>query len=520
MSQVKFVAATLAGYQGLENKDANTLYFVEEEQRIYKGDTPYSGGIYEKVNALPTQGKVNTLYIVGDNGDNVAYWDGTKYVTVVKPTTVAADLSALTKRVTTAEGNISAADEKLTVIQGEGEGSIKKAAADAKRAAIDAAATDATSKADKALDDAKADSATKKEEAIEAAKTETTKQVGAAKTELQANIDKKADKATTLAGYGIADAYTKDEANTTIAAAVANAHHLKREIVSVLPEVSKANEDTIYMVPDAGSTDAAGSNKSVYTEYMLVNDAFERIGTSDVDLSNYFTKDQVTGAITTAKGEAATDAQTKADAAQAAAIAAAATDATTKADAAQAAAITEAGKKADKALEDAKAYSDGLAKNYATAVQGAKADSALQAADVVEGTVNGAISVKGTPVKVHGLGTAAYAATDDFATAAQGAKADSAVQAADVVSGTANGTISVKGSDVAVKGLGSAAYQNSGAFDVSGAAAGALTEAKAYADTKKTEAVDAAAKDATTKADNALNAAKKYADGLIEWGTL
>lgn len=435
MSQVKFVAATLAGYQSLTNKDDNTLYFVEEEQRIYKGDTPYSGGIYEKVNALPEQGKINTLYIVGDKGDNVAYWDGTKYITVVKPTTVAADLSALTQRVTTAENNISAADGKLTVIQGEGEGSIKKAAADAKQAAIDAAATDATSKADKALEDAKADSATKKTEAIEAAAAETTKQVTAAKTELQANIDKKANKATTLAGYGIADAYTKDEANTAIAAAVANAHHLKREIVSVLPEVSEANEDTIYMVPDAGSTDAAGSNKSVYTEYMLVNGAFERIGTSDVDLGNYFTKDQVTDAISTAKGEAATDAQTKADAAKAAAIATAAADATTKADAAQAAAITEAGKKADKALEDAKAYSDGLAKNYATA--------------------------------------------------AQGAKADSTVQAADVVSGTANGTISVKGSDVAVKGLGSAAYQNSGAFDASGAAAGALTEAKAYADTKR-----------------------------------
>lgn len=440
MSQVKFVAATLASYQSLTNKDDNTLYFVEEEQRIYKGDTPYSGGIYEKVNALPEQGKINTLYIVGDKGDNVAYWDGTKYITVVKPTTVAADLSALTQRVTTAENNISAADGKLTVIQGEGEGSIKKAAADAKQAAIDAAATDATSKADKALEDAKADSATKKTEAIKAAAAETTKQVTAAKTELQANIDKKANKATTLAGYGIADAYTKYEANTAIAAAVANAHHLKREIVSVLPEVSEANEDTIYMVPDAGSTDAAGSNKSVYTEYMLVNGAFERIGTSDVDLGNYFTKDQVTDAISTAKGEAATDAQTKADAAKAAAIATAAADATTKANAAQAAAITEAGKKADKALKDAKAYSDGLAKNYATA--------------------------------------------------AQGAKADSAVQAADVVSGTANGTISVKGSNVAVKGLGSAAYQNSGAFDASGAAAGALASAK------------------------------EYANGLIEWQTL
>lgn len=505
MSQVKFVAATLAGYQGLENKDANTLYFVEEEQRIYKGNTPYSGGIYEKVSALPAQGKINTLYIVGDNGDNVSYWDGTKYITVVKPTTVAADLSALTKRVTTAENNISAADGKLTVIQGEGEGSIKKAAADAQAAAIAAAAADATSKANKALTDAKADSATKKTEAIEAAAAETTKQVGAAKTALQTEIDKKANKATTLAGYGIADAYTKEEANTAINAAVANAHHLKREIVKTLPAVGSANEDTIYMVPDAGSTDAAGSNKSVYTEYMLINGAFERIGTSDADLSNYFTKDQVTDAIATAKSEAATDAQSKANAAKTAAVTAAAADAKTKADAAE---------------KNAKTYADGLAKNYATAAQGAKADSALQVADVIEGTTNGAISVKGAAVKVHGLGSAAYAATSAFATAAQGAKADSAVQAADVISGTANGTISVKGTNIAVKGLGSAAYANTGDFDASGAATGALSSAKTYADIKKSEAIEAAASDATTKANSALASAKEFAQGLLEWGTL
>lgn len=548
MAQVKFIATDLVKYKALTTKDPNTLYFIGNGvNQIFKGDQCFSGGVYEMVEAFPATdtAKQNVLYVHKTTGE-VRFYDGTAFQTVVLPkaTTIsdastAAELAtaksvadyvkatiknlntgALADRVTAVESKAAANETAIGVINGEGEGSIKKAAADAKQAAIDAAATDATSKADKALEDAKADSATKKTEAIEAATAETTKQVGAAKTELQANIDKKADKATTLAGYGIADAYTKDEANTAIAAAVANAHHLKREIVSVLPEVFEANEDTIYMVPDAGSADAAGSNKSVYTEYMLVNGAFERIGTSDVDLSNYFTKDQVTGAITTAKSEAATDAQTKADAAKDAAIAAAAIDATTKADAAQAAAITEAGKKADKALEDAKAYSDGLAKNYATAAQGAKADSALQAADVVEGTVNGAISVKGAPVKVHGLGTAAYAATDDFATAAQGAKADSAVQAADIISGTANGTISIKGKDVAVKGLGSAAYQNSGAFDASGAAAGALSEAKTYADTKKTEAVDAAAADATTKANNALASAKEYANGLIEWQTL
>lgn len=470
MSQVKFVAATLAGYQGLTAKDPNTLYFVAEEQRIYKGDTPYSGGIYEKVTELPVQGKINTLYIVGDKGDNVAYWDGTKYIQVVKPTTVAADLSALTQRVTTAENNISAADGKLTTIQGEGEGSIKKAAADAKQGAIDAAATDATTKANKALEDAKADSATKKTEAIAAAAVETTKQVSSAKTELQASIDAKANKATTLAGYGIADAYTKAQVDSNITTAVANAHHLKREIVAQLPAISSANEDTIYMVPDSGHTDSAGSNTSAYTEYMLINGAFERIGTSSADLSNYFTKGQVTSAINIAKGEAAADATSKADAAKQAAITAAATDATAKSDAAKAAAITEAGKKADKALEDAKAYSDGLAKNYATAAQGAKADSALQAADVVEGTVNGAISVKGASVKVHGLGTAAYADTSTF--------------------------------------------------DTAGAATGALAEAKSYADTKKNEAIAAAASDATTKANGALASAKEYANGLIEWSTL
>lgn len=45
----------------------------------------------------------------------------------------------------------------------------------------------------------------------------------------------------------------------------------------------------------------------------------------------------------------------------------------------------------------------------------------------------------------------------DFATAAQGAKADSAVQS--VAEGATNGTVAVDGTDVAVHGLGSAAYK-------------------------------------------------------------
>lgn len=67
------------------------------------------------------------------------------------------------------------------------------------------------------------------------------------------------------------------------------------------------------------------------------------------------------------------------------------------------------------------------------------------------------------------LGSAAFKGTESFATAAQGAKADSSVQSVSVASGTNNGTIKLtvngKATDnIAVKGLGSAAYTASGAY--------------------------------------------------------
>lgn len=57
---------------------------------------------------------------------------------------------------------------------------------------------------------------------------------------------------------------TKDEMNTAINTAVANAHHLKRQIVDVLPEVADADPDTIYMIPSGQTGD------SQYDEYILV----------------------------------------------------------------------------------------------------------------------------------------------------------------------------------------------------------------------------------------------------------
>lgn len=56
-------------------------------------------------------------------------------------------------------------------------------------------------------------------------------------------------------------------------------------------------------------------------------------------------------------------------------------------------------------------------------------DSALQASDIVSGSANGTIAVKGTDVAVKGLASAAYTEASAYATAAQGAKADAAAPA-------------------------------------------------------------------------------------------
>ena len=129
-----------------------------------------------------------------------------------------------------------------------------------------------------------------------------------------------------------------------------------------------------------------------------------------------------------------------------------------------AAATADATTKANTAETNAKKYADGLAKNYATAEQGAKADSALQKADITEGLTNGTISVNGEDVSVHGLGTAAY--------------------------------------------------QNTDAFDAKGAAAQALTDAKTYADSK-VDGVDLSGIATNAAAIEALDTKVETAEGKL-----
>lgn len=111
----------------------------------------------------------------------------------------------------------------------------------------------------------------------------------------------KADKSTTLEGYGITDSYTKTETNSAIETAVNNAEFLRRSVVDTLPDIANANTSTIYIVPIEN-----GSDNQKYEEYILVGDAFEKIGgnstvvnggsdgngdneSGNVDLSDYAT---------------------------------------------------------------------------------------------------------------------------------------------------------------------------------------------------------------------------------------
>lgn len=87
------------------------------------------------------------------------------------------------------------------------------------------------------------------------------------------------------------DVYTKSQTDTAIAAAVVNSSHLKRQILKEgekLEDISNPDTNTIYMVRKH-----AFSTGDIYEEYMYIDGEFELIGNSFVNLSDYYTKNEV-----------------------------------------------------------------------------------------------------------------------------------------------------------------------------------------------------------------------------------
>lgn len=76
--------------------------------------------------------------------------------------------------------------------------------------------------------------------------------------------------------------YTKNETDEIITEAIINGEHLKRKIVDALPVIEEAEINTIYMVPNDSS-----DNNNKYSEWIIINNVFEKVGSWEVDLTNY-----------------------------------------------------------------------------------------------------------------------------------------------------------------------------------------------------------------------------------------
>lgn len=96
------------------------------------------------------------------------------------------------------------------------------------------------------------------------------------------NWNGKANKATTLAGYGITDAMTNEQITQAINAAVSSVSGISFEVVSELPASGESGK--IYLL---SHTHGEQDN---YDEYIYYNATWEKIGSTDIDLSGYWLK--------------------------------------------------------------------------------------------------------------------------------------------------------------------------------------------------------------------------------------
>ena len=101
--------------------------------------------------------------------------------------------------------------------------------------------------------------------------------------------------------YAKTEAYTKTEVDAAIADAVGDITSFEYSAVASLP--ASGEKGVVYLVPNSGNA------PNVKDEYIWVNNAFEKIGTTEVDLSGYLQTTDIE-AITTAEIDEITGAAT------------------------------------------------------------------------------------------------------------------------------------------------------------------------------------------------------------------
>lgn len=130
-------------------------------------------------------------------------------------------------------------------------------------------------------------------------------------------------------GLKVTDIPTSATVEQMIAEKLANLSHMKKEIVQELPNAADADANTFYLIKIDSVT---GTDK--YEIWTLIGNELVLIDDTSIDLSNYVTSDIMSNSISTAKAEAISEAVAQAD--------------------------SSAQAKTDKALADAKIYTDSL----------------------------------------------------------------------------------------------------------------------------------------------------------------
>lgn len=105
-ARMSFVQLTQQLYTGIQSKDANTLYFCTDTNRIYLGTTLMSRPA-QVVETLPDSGQlVNTVYIRTSDG-TIWYYDGSNYNKVGGSDGAVTSVSIANKKLTTTIGGTS-----------------------------------------------------------------------------------------------------------------------------------------------------------------------------------------------------------------------------------------------------------------------------------------------------------------------------------------------------------------------------------------------------------------------------
>ena len=304
-----------------------------------------------------------------------AYADSLDHVSATEFSSLQGTVAGHTTSISDINTNLGELTGKVTTIEGAYANKTQVATdiATAKGEAISTAAEDATSKADKALEDAKAytDSEITKLDIGAYAKTSEVESaisdaISTSESTIQGKLDKKVESsvyeakvtelengiAGAVAAAGTAEtnakAYTDTEVKK-VADELAAVKTFSVQVVDKLPETGE--EKVIYLVPESDSS----SSKA---EYLWIDGKFELIGTTHVSLDGYATETYVDGKASAAESAAIAAAKTETEGQVSAAKSELTTAIATAKQEAIDTAATDATTKANTAESNAKGYTD------------------------------------------------------------------------------------------------------------------------------------------------------------------